>query len=161
MVNTLFKFHSGLSQWPLKFHPKTNKETAFLIIERLKVSKGSDHFDLSLLGPLASFRKVFRPTRINTNPGPHWISTGSLVTTYMQYYKSLSPHKSHNPVSLTPSPHLTRQKTRIQHIDFPQSLLQESLQITTPILCVIDLVNSMDCCTPSEFPKIKVLTLEK
>ncbi len=35
----------------------------------------------------------------------------------------------------------------------PHSLFQESLQRITPILYVIDLIDSMDCCSPLEFPK--------
>jgi hypothetical protein len=95
------------------------------------------------------------------NPRPHWTSTGTLVPAYIQYYKSFSPHKSHDLVSLTPSLHLIGQKTGIQHIDFPRPLLQDSLQRTTPIFCVIDLVNLMDYCSSSEFPKIRILALEK
>jgi len=145
----------GLSQWPPKFHPKTSREIAFFIIERLEVSKGSNRSDLTLLSPLASLLKVFKPTWIQDHIGLPWNSS------YTWYCKSLNPHKSHNPVFLTPSLHLTRQKTWIQHIDFPQSLLQESLQRTTPILCVNDLVNSMACCNSSKFPKIRVLALKK
>ncbi len=64
MINTLSKFHISLNQWPLKLCPKTSKETAFFIIEKLEVSKGSDHSDLGFLNALASLLKVFRPTQI-------------------------------------------------------------------------------------------------
>jgi hypothetical protein len=69
MANILFEFHTGLSQWPPKFRPKTSKEIAFFIIERLEVSKGSYHFNLTLLSPLASLLKVFRPTWIQDHIG--------------------------------------------------------------------------------------------
>jgi hypothetical protein len=71
------------------------------------------------------------------------------------FSKFSNPHKSHDQISLTPFLHLTKQKIIIQHIDFPQSLLQESLQRITPIPSVIDLVDSMDYCSPLEFPKSK------
>ncbi len=122
-TNTLFEFHASLSQWPPMFCLETNKEIAFFIIKRHEVSKGSNCFVFTFLSPLAFSQSL----QTHTNPGPHWTSTGTLVPTYVRYCKSLSPHKSHDPVSLTPSFHLTRQKTRIQHIDFPQSLLQKSL----------------------------------
>jgi hypothetical protein len=40
---------------------KTNKEITFFIIERLDVFRGSNCFDLTLLNPLASPLKVFKP----------------------------------------------------------------------------------------------------
>jgi hypothetical protein len=51
-------------QWPPKFCPETSKKFAFFIIERLQVFRGSDHFDLTLLSPLASLPKVLKPTQI-------------------------------------------------------------------------------------------------
>jgi hypothetical protein len=61
---TLSKLHTNPSQWLPKFCPESNKEIAFFIIERLHVFKGSDCSDLTLLSPLASLLKIFRPTQI-------------------------------------------------------------------------------------------------
>jgi hypothetical protein len=74
--------------------------------------------------------------------------------------KFSNSHKSHDQISLTPLLYLTRQKTGIQHIDFPQSLFQKSLQKTTLIPCVIDLVDLMDYCSLLEFPKSGYLFLK-
>jgi hypothetical protein len=45
------------------------------------------------------------------------------------------------------------------HIGLSQ--LPPKFHLITPILCVINLVNSMDCCSYLEFPKLKALALEK
>jgi hypothetical protein len=64
IANTLSKLHTGPSHWQPKFSLETNKEIAFFIIERLEVFKGSYLFDLTILSPLASLLKVFRPIQI-------------------------------------------------------------------------------------------------
>ncbi len=114
MTYTFSEFQSGMSKRPPQFCLKTRKDTTFFIIERLNVSKGSDHSNLTLLSPLTFLVKVFRTPR----------------------------------------------KIGRQHIHFPQCLLQEFLQRTTVLLCMINPINSMDCCDSSEFPKMKVLFLE-
>jgi hypothetical protein len=55
---------------------------------------------------------------------------------------------------------LTRQKTKIQHIDFPNHCFKKSLQRITPILFMINFVDSMDCSNLLEFPKLGYLLLK-
>ncbi len=63
MVNTFSKSCIGVSLWPPKFNPIITLFTAFFNKDRLEVSKGSNHSDLSLLNPLAFLLlfKIFRP----------------------------------------------------------------------------------------------------
>jgi hypothetical protein len=61
---TFSKLHTSPSQCLPKFCLETSKEITFFIIKRLDIFKGLDRTDLTLLSPLASFLKVFRPTQI-------------------------------------------------------------------------------------------------
>jgi hypothetical protein len=47
-----------LNQWPLKFCPKTNKKTAFFIIERLKVFKPIKITQSNFLDAIVPFDKI-------------------------------------------------------------------------------------------------------
>ncbi len=146
-----------MSQRPHKFCPETKKDTAFFIIERLEVSKGSNHSDLTLLSPLAFLLKVFRPTRTQDHIGlPRELK-------FQLTFSNVNPsaHANHT-IQLSWHHHSTWQnrKTWRQHIHFSQWLLQEFLQITTILLCMIDPVNSMDYCSSLKFPKMGVLFFE-
>jgi hypothetical protein len=116
--------------WPLKFYPKTNRETAFFTIEMLEVFRGSDCSNLTLLSPLASLVKALRPIQI----------------TQLDFLDTIAPFDKTENMNTTHR--------------FSQSLFQESLQITTFILSVIDLVDSMDYCNPLEFPKSRYSLLK-
>lgn len=63
-TNTLSKLHTSPSQCPPKFCSETSKEIAFFIIQKLEVFRGLNHFDLTLLSPLTSLLKAFRPIQI-------------------------------------------------------------------------------------------------
>jgi hypothetical protein len=125
ITNTLSKLHTGPSQWPPKFYLETSKEIGFFIIKRFEVFRGSNRFDLTFLIPLASLLKVFKPTQI----------------TRSDFLDTIVPFD----------------KTRDMNIThwLPSVIVSRILQKTTPIPYVIDLVNSIDCCSPLEFPKLR------
>jgi len=129
-TNTLSKLHTNPSQWPPKFCLETSKEIAFFIIKRLEVFRGSDRSNLTLLIPLASLLKVFKPTQI----------------AWLDFLDTIAP--------------FDKTKDRNTTHWLPQSLLQESLQRTTPIPFVINHVDSMDCYNLLEFPKSRYSLLK-
>jgi hypothetical protein len=131
MKNTLSKFHIVMNQRPLKFCPETNKKTAFFIIERLEVSNGSKHFDLTLLSPLASFLKVFRPTQITQS---------DFLDTIVPFDKTKDKNTTHRFSPITTSRITTKNYT---HLVYDRSCRLNGLLQFFGV------------------PKIKVLALEK
>ncbi len=114
MANIFFDFHIGMSQMltkfqmPAKFYLETKKTLPFSSQRGLRFPKGSNRFDLTLLSPLASLLKVFKPTRIQDHIGRTWELKFQLI------FDNVNPsaHTNHNPIFLTPSFYLTKQNNR-------------------------------------------------
>jgi len=70
---------------------------------------------------------IFSKFSDHTNPRPHWTSTKTQVHVYIWWRKSFNPLKSHNPMFLTPSLHLIKQKNKKTTHPLPPLTILKSL----------------------------------